>query len=63
MLNRAIMAVVASALSLLSAILLAAGSAPTLQGVRVVNLLGGIGLFFGVLLLLRVVIEIVRDEG
>jgi ubiquinone biosynthesis protein len=63
MVNRAIMAVVASALSLLSAILLASGSAPTLRGVHVVNLLGAIGLFFGVLLLLRLVVQIVRDGG
>jgi ubiquinone biosynthesis protein len=61
MINRAIMGVVASALSLLSAILLAAGSAPTLRGVRVVNILGAIGLFFGVLLLLRLVVQIVRN--
>jgi ubiquinone biosynthesis protein len=63
MINRAIMAIVASALSLLSAILLAAGSAPTLRGVPVVNLLGAIGLFFGVLLLLRLLIQIVREGG
>jgi ubiquinone biosynthesis protein len=61
MVNRAVMAVVASALSVASALMLSAGSAPALNGVPVVNILGAIGMFFGVLLLLRVVIQIVRE--
>jgi ubiquinone biosynthesis protein len=61
LLNRAVMAAVASALSLVSALLLASGSAPELRGVAIVNLLGAIGLFFGVLLLLRVVIQVIRE--
>jgi ubiquinone biosynthesis protein len=63
MLNRAVMAFVASALALVSAIMLVSGSAPVLSGYPVVNLLGAIGLFFGVLLLLRLVIQIARDGG
>jgi ubiquinone biosynthesis protein len=63
MVNRAAMAVIASALSLASAFMLSAGSASALHGVRIVNLLGGVGLFFGVLLLLRLVIQIVREGG
>jgi ubiquinone biosynthesis protein len=61
MVNRAVMAIIASALSVASALLLSAGSAPVLHGVAVVNLLGAIGMFFGVLLLLRVLIQIVRE--
>jgi hypothetical protein len=57
------MGVIASALSLASAFMLSAGSASALHGVRIVNLLGGVGLFFGVLLLLRLVIQIVREGG
>jgi ubiquinone biosynthesis protein len=61
MVNRAVMAIVASALSVASGLLLSAGSAPALNGVPIVNILGAIGMFFGVLLLLRVVIQIVRE--
>ncbi len=63
LLNRAVMAVVASALALASAVLLASGSAPTLHGVQIVNLLGAVGLFFGVLLLLRLVVQVIREGG
>jgi ubiquinone biosynthesis protein len=63
MVNRATMGVIASALSLASAFMLSAGSASALHGVRIVNLLGAVGLFFGVLLLLRLVIQIVREGG
>jgi hypothetical protein len=59
--DRGVMAIVASALSLASALMLAAGSAPAIHGVRVVNLFGAVGLFFGLLLLLRLVIQIVRE--
>jgi ubiquinone biosynthesis protein len=61
MMNRFVMAVVASALSLVSALMVSAGSAPTLNGVRIVNLLGAVGLFFGVLLILRLVVQVVRE--
>jgi hypothetical protein len=57
------MAVVASALSLVSALMVSAGSAPTLNGVRIVNLLGAVGLFFGVLLILRLIVQVVREEN
>jgi ubiquinone biosynthesis protein len=63
LLNRVVMAIVASALSLASAVLLTAGSAPTLRGVQIVNLLGAVGLFFGVLLLLRLVVQVIREGG
>jgi ubiquinone biosynthesis protein len=63
MVNRAAMAVIASALSLASALMLTAGSTSELHGVRVVNLLGAVGVFFGVLLLLRLAIQIVREGG
>jgi ubiquinone biosynthesis protein len=63
MVNRATMAIIASALSLASAIMLSAGSTPALHGVPIVNLLGAVGLFFGVLLLLRLIIQIVREGG
>jgi hypothetical protein len=61
MMNRFVMAVVASALSLVSALMVSAGSAPTLNGVRIANLLGAVGLFFGLLLILRLVVQIVRE--
>ena len=63
MVNRAATAVIASALSLRSALMLTAGSTSALHGVRVVNLLGAIGGFFGVLLLLRLAIQILREGG
>jgi len=63
MVNRLVMGIVASALALSSAIMLSSGSAPALGGFRVVNVLGAIGLFFSVLLLLRVVVQILRDRG
>jgi ABC-type phosphate/phosphonate transport system permease subunit len=59
--NRLAMALVASALSIASAILLATGSAPQFHGQRVVNLLGGVGLFFGVVLIVRLVVQMVRE--
>jgi ubiquinone biosynthesis protein len=63
MVNRLVMGVASAAFVLSSAILLSASSAPTLGGVRVVNLLGGVGLFISTLLLLRLVVEILRDRG
>ena len=61
MMNRFVMAVVASALSLVSALMVSVGSAPTLNGLRIANLLGAVGLSFGVLLILRLVVQIVRE--
>jgi preprotein translocase subunit SecD len=55
------MALVASALALASALMLAADSPPVL-GFRLVNLLGAIGLFFSTLLLLRLLVQILRDR-
>jgi ubiquinone biosynthesis protein len=63
MVNRLVMGVASAAFVLSSAILLSASSAPTLGGVRVVNLLGGVGLFISILLLVRLVVEILRDRG
>jgi ubiquinone biosynthesis protein len=62
MVNRIVMALVGSALALSSALLLSATSAPTLHGVRVINLLGGIGLVFSLLLLLRLVVQTLREH-
>ena len=59
--NRIVMALVASALALASALMLAANSRPVL-GFRLVNLLGAIGLFFSTLVLLRLLVQILRDR-
>jgi ubiquinone biosynthesis protein len=59
--NRIVMALVASALALASALMLAANSPPVL-GFRLVNLLGAIGLFFSTLVLLRLLVQILRDR-
>lgn len=59
--NRIVMGLVASALALASALMLAANSPPIL-GFRLVNLLGGIGLFFSTLVLLRLLVQILRDR-
>jgi hypothetical protein len=59
--DRLATALVASALSISSAILLAAGSAPRLHGERIVNVLGAIGLFFGVLLMVRLLVQMLRE--
>jgi ubiquinone biosynthesis protein len=61
MVNRLVMGLVASALALASAVMLAADS-PPVEGVRLVNLLGGIGLFFSVLVLLRLLVQILRER-
>jgi hypothetical protein len=34
-----------------------------LHGVQIVNFLGAVGLFFGVLLLLRLVVQVIREGG
>jgi ubiquinone biosynthesis protein len=62
MVNRLVMGIIASALALAAAIMLSAGSAPTVSGFRVVNLMGAVLLFFSVLLLLRLVVQILRDR-
>jgi hypothetical protein len=54
--------VIGSALALSSAIMLSANSLPGPGGVSLVNLLGGIGLFFSLLLLLRLVVQILRER-
>jgi ubiquinone biosynthesis protein len=59
--NRVVMAFVASALALASAVMLASNSQPVL-GFRLINLLGAIGLFFSVLVLLRLLVQILRDR-
>jgi hypothetical protein len=59
--NRMVLALVASALALSSALMLAANSPPVL-GFRLVNLLGAIGLFFSALVLLRLLVQILRDR-
>jgi ubiquinone biosynthesis protein len=61
MVNRLVTGLIGAALALTSAILLSASSRPILGGVSLVNLLGGIGLFFAVLLLLRLLVQILRE--
>jgi hypothetical protein len=61
MVNRLVTALIGAALALSSAILLSASSRPILGAVSLVNLLGGIGLFFAVLLLLRLLVQILRE--
>jgi ubiquinone biosynthesis protein len=60
--NRVVTGVIASALALSSSILLTVQSPPGPGGVSLVNLLGGVGLFFSVLLLLRLVVQILRER-
>jgi ubiquinone biosynthesis protein len=62
MTNRLVTGVIGSALALSSAIMLSANSPPGPGGVSLVNLLGGIGLFFSLLLLLRLVVQILRER-
>jgi ubiquinone biosynthesis protein len=59
--NRIVIGVGASALALSSAIMLGANVQPIL-GFRLVNLLGGVGLFFSILVLLRLLVQILRDR-
>lgn len=60
--NRVVTGLVGSALALSSAILLTAPSKPGPGGLGLLTLLGGIGLFFSVLLLLRLVVQILRER-
>jgi ubiquinone biosynthesis protein len=62
MVNRVVTGLVGSALALSSSILLTVRTAPGPGGLNLLNLLGGIGLFFSVLLLLRLVVQILRER-
>jgi ubiquinone biosynthesis protein len=62
MTNRLVTGLIGSALALSSSIMLSAVPRPGPGGVSLVNLLGGIGLFFSVLLLLRLVVQILRER-
>lgn len=62
MMNRVVTGLVGSALALSSSILLTAPSPPGPGGLGLLSLLGGIGLFFSVLLLLRLVVQILRER-
>lgn len=62
MVNRVVTGLVGSALALSSSVLLTVQAPPGPGGVNLLNLLGGIGLFFSVLLLLRLVVQILRDR-
>lgn len=62
MVNRVVTGLVGSALALSSSILLTAPSPPGPGGLGLLNLVGGIGLFFSVLLLLRLVVQILRER-
>jgi ubiquinone biosynthesis protein len=62
MLNRLVISMIGSAIALASAILLTVSSRPG-QDVSLVDIVGGIGLSFSVLLLLRVVVQILRERG
>jgi ubiquinone biosynthesis protein len=59
--NRVVVGVIASALALSSALMLGANVQPIL-GFRLVNLLGAVGLFFSILVLLRLLVQILRDR-
>jgi ubiquinone biosynthesis protein len=62
MVNRVVTGLVGSALALSSSILLTVQSPSSAGRLNLLNLLGGIGLFFSVLLLLRLVVQILRDR-
>jgi ubiquinone biosynthesis protein len=60
MLNRLVTAMIGSAIALASAVLLTV-QPRTSQGAALVDVVGGIGLFFSALLLLRVIVQILRE--
>ncbi|HEV8622138.1 MAG TPA: hypothetical protein VGR33_04515, partial [Actinomycetota bacterium] len=62
MVNRVVTGLVGSALALSSSVLLTVPSPPGPGGLGLLSLLGGIGLFFSVLLLLRLVVQILRER-
>jgi ubiquinone biosynthesis protein len=62
MVDRLVTGLVGSALALSSSILLTVQSPPGPGSVNLPNLLGGVGLFFSVLLLLRLVVQVLRER-
>ena len=62
MVNRLVTGLVGSALALSSSVLLVAPSPPGPGGLGLLSNSGGIGLFFPVLLLLRLVVQILRER-
>lgn len=62
MLNRLVTAMIGAALALASAILLTGPSHPG-AGVSIVDIIGGTGLSFSALLLLRVVVQVMREQS
>jgi ubiquinone biosynthesis protein len=62
MVNRIVTGFIGSALALSSSILLTASSPPGPGGLGLLSLLGGIGLFFSLLLLLRLIVQILRER-
>lgn len=62
MVNRGVTGIVGSALALTSAILLTADSSPGPGGVSLTEVLGRIGLFVSVLILLTLVVQILREH-
>jgi ubiquinone biosynthesis protein len=62
MLNRLVMGIVGSALAIASAILLTLQPRSG-QGADLITIVGGIGLAFSVVLLLRVIVQILRERG
>ena len=63
MVNRGVTGVIASALALTSAILVTADTSPGPGGVSLMEVLGGVGLFVSVLILLRLIVQILREHG
>ncbi len=62
LLNRFVMGLVGSALALASAILLTVPT-PAGQNVSLLTIVGGTGLAFSALLLLRLLVQILREHG
>jgi ubiquinone biosynthesis protein len=62
MVNRVVTGLIGSALALSSSILLTVQSSPGPGGLSLLSLLGGIGLFFSMLLLLRLAVQILRER-
>ena len=61
--NRAVLALLGSALGVISVILLLAHGSPSIAGgVTVLQLLGYVGLFFSIALMFRVVVEILSPR-
>jgi hypothetical protein len=61
--NRAVLALIGAALGGMSVIMLLAHDSPAVaRGISVLQLFGYVGLFLGVTLLLRVVLEVLRPR-